>query len=238
MDVSTWAGGRRQSSSSHSMPLPIAVGESDHGRDAWPAGFNSFHEVSMRIGGLLTATALSLFLIGCGEGVQGPKGDAGPAGPQGVKGAPGASGLAGMPGPPGPQGPQGPPGPAGAVDSASPLRVVRADCNADSCSVVCNPGEILLVAYCGAKREAAILTEQQASCRTRRPQNTPLIAACTKVPTETTGSATPTTRPRPPASRRATGGIPKFDIASRCRGTAVATGNTARTCTGDEERAR
>ena len=196
----------------------------------------------MRIGDLLTAAALSLCLLGCGEGAQGSKGDAGPPGPQRAKGDAGPAGPAGIAGPPGPQGPQGPPGPqglAGQADPASSLRLVRAFCNADDCSVACNPDEIVLVAYCGTRREAAVFpTEKQASCRTRGAQSTPLIAACAKVPAETTGSATPATRPRPSSSRRAAGGVPKFDIALSCRGTADATGATARTCTADEESAR
>jgi len=125
------------------------------------------------------------------------------------------------------------------VDSASSLRVVRVNCNVDGCSVACNPDEIVLVAYCGRRREAATLqTEQQASCRTRGAHSSPLIAACAKVPAETTGMATPATRPRPSSSRRPAGGVPKFDIASSCRGSADATGTTASTCTVDEERAR
>src|SRR5262249_45428063 len=93
--------------------------------------------------------------------------------------------------------------------------------------------------YCGARREAAIVpTEQQASCRTRGAQSTPLIAACAKVPAETTGSATPATRHQPSNSHRAAGGIPKFDIATSCRGTSGATGGTTSSCMADEENAR
>src|SRR5215813_14751724 len=84
------------------------------------------HEVSMRIAGLLTAAALSLCLIGCGDGTPGPKGDAGPPGPAGAKGDTGPAGPAGMAGPPGPQGPPGPagqPGVAGPGDLASAVRI-------------------------------------------------------------------------------------------------------------------
>src|SRR5215475_15571504 len=70
-------------------------------------------EASMRIAGLLTAAALSLCLLGCGDGTTGSKGDAGPAGPQGEKGDAGPAGPAGIAGPPGPQGPQVMPGPPG-----------------------------------------------------------------------------------------------------------------------------
>jgi len=196
----------------------------------------------MRIGRLLTAAALSLCLIGCSEGTPGPKGDTGPAGPQGAKGDAGPSGPAGIAGPPGPQGPQGPPGPHGLADladSASSLRVLRANCNADGCSVTCNPDEIVLVAYCGPRRAGATQsTERQASCRTREAQNSPIIAACAKVSLETTGSASTATRPQRPVTHRAGGGLPHFDIVASCRGTSNGMGATPRTCTADEENAR
>src|SRR5499426_685130 len=199
-------------------------------------------EASMRIAGLLTAAALSLCLIGCSDGTPGPNGDAGPPGPVGAKGDAGPAGPAGIAGPPGPQGPPGPPGQpgvAGPGDLASALRVIRANCNADGCSVACNPDEIVLVAYCGTKREAAIFpTEKQASCGTRGAQSTPLVAACAKVPVETTGSATPATGPLPSNAHRTAGGIPKFDIATTCQGTSDGISATPRSCTADEEQAR
>jgi hypothetical protein len=199
----------------------------------------------MRIIGPLTAAALSLLLIGCAEGTPGPKGDMGPAGPAGARGDAGPAGPAGIAGPPGPSGPQGPQGPQGAQgpagppDPASSIRVVRANCNADGCSVACNPGEIMLTAYCGARRAPATFpTEQQASCRTRGAQSNPLIAACAKVSDEVTGTTRTSTRPPPSASHGATGGVPKFDVDTTCRGTSgVATG-TPGTCTADEQSAR
>jgi hypothetical protein len=41
--------------------------------------------------------------------------------------------------------------------------------------------EVMLMAYCGIARNAAIFpTERSASCRTRNAANNPLIAACAK----------------------------------------------------------
>src|SRR5262249_58227919 len=97
----------------------------------------------MRIAGLLTAAALSLCLIGCGDGTPGPKGDAGPPGPAGAMGDAGPAGPAGMSGPPGPQGPPGQPGVAGPRDPASAGRRVRAQCNTDRRPVAGQPDAIL-----------------------------------------------------------------------------------------------
>ena len=112
----------------------------------------------------LIAITLAVALAGCGKS-QGEKGDPGPAGPPGEKGDAG------------PRGPAGPPGASGA------MRVVRANCDATSCAVQCGDDEVLLIAYCGATRNAATSpTERSASCRARNPANSPLIAACAKAP--------------------------------------------------------
>jgi hypothetical protein len=114
----------------------------------------------------LIAVALTIGLVGCGKSSQGEKGDPGPAGP------PGAKGDAGQ------RGPAGPPGASGA------MRVIRANCDATSCTAQCNDDEVLLVAYCGATRIAATFpTERSATCRARTPANNPLIAACAKTVT-------------------------------------------------------
>jgi hypothetical protein len=110
---------------------------------------------------LLMAIALTGTMMNCGQGQQGPKGDPGP------------------PGPPGAKGDRGPPGPALGV------RVVKADCNASNCTVRCGDDEMLLTAYCGARRNAAVIpTERSATCRSQVPANSPLVAACVKMPPE------------------------------------------------------
>src|SRR6516165_4638947 len=119
----------------------------------------------MRVAVLTTASVVSLAIAGCGEGQPGPKGEAGvkgdagapgprgEAGPKGDTGAPGPRGEAGPRGDAGSPGPQGPAGPPGA---GSALRVVRATCTSADCTVTCNGDEIVLIAYCGARREHAI----------------------------------------------------------------------------------
>jgi hypothetical protein len=110
---------------------------------------------------LLTMIALTGTMMNCGQGQQGPKGEPGPPGPPGAKGDP------------------GPPGPAFGI------RVVKANCDARSCTVQCDDDEMLLTAYCGARRNAAVIpTERSATCRSQVPANSPLIAACLKMPRE------------------------------------------------------
>jgi hypothetical protein len=110
---------------------------------------------------LLTVIALTGTMMNCGQGQQGPKGEPGPPGPPGAKGDP------------------GPPGPAFGI------RVVKADCNTRSCTVQCADDEMLLTAYCGPRRNAAVIpTERSATCRSQVPANSPLIAACLKMPRE------------------------------------------------------
>jgi hypothetical protein len=117
----------------------------------------------------LIAITLAVGLLGCGEGPQGAKGDPGPAG------TPGAEGEAGPPGP------TGPAGPAGLPAASAAMRIVRSNCDATSCVAQCSDDEVLLIAYCGSNRNAAVFpTERSASCRSRNAANNPLIAACTK----------------------------------------------------------
>ena len=105
----------------------------------------------------LIVVALAASLMGCGNSSQGQKGD---------------------PGPPGPAGEKGDAGPAGAVGG---IRVVRASCDAASCTAQCGDDEVLLIAYCGVTRNPAVFpSERSASCRIRNPANSPLIAACAK----------------------------------------------------------
>ena len=111
----------------------------------------------------LIAIAFAVSLAGCGKGPEAAKGDPGPAGPPGEKGEAG------------PAGPAGPPG------ASSTVRIVRANCDATSCAALCSDDEVLLMAYCGPARIAAIFpTERSASCRVRNAANNPLIAACAK----------------------------------------------------------
>ena len=83
----------------------------------------------MRLLRVLIAVAVSGALVSCGQGPQGPKGDPGAPGPPGPKGDPGLSGFG--------------------------IRIVRANCDAAHCSVQCAEDELLLTAYCGARRNAA-----------------------------------------------------------------------------------
>jgi hypothetical protein len=109
----------------------------------------------------LIAIALAASLTGCGKAPPGEKGDPGPPGPAGAKGDPGPRGPAGAPG--------------------GPMRIVKANCDANACAVQCGDDEVLLIAYCGAMRNPAIFpTERSASCRARGPASNPLIAACAK----------------------------------------------------------
>jgi hypothetical protein len=109
---------------------------------------------------LLLVVVLTVSVTACGRGDgRGPKGDPGP------------------PGSPGPRGEPGPPGPPGGI------RVVRSNCDPNSCTVQCADDEMLLTAYCGARRNAAVIpTERSATCRSPVPANSPLVAACLKIP--------------------------------------------------------
>ena len=133
---------------------------------------------------IMMAITLAIGLAACGEAQPGPKGEPGPPGP------PGERGEVGPPGPPGPPGPTGPAGPAGASGEAgsaaaqatsSPLRMIRATCNATTCTAQCDENETALIAYCGPGRNAAVYpTERSASCRARTAANNPLVVACMK----------------------------------------------------------
>jgi hypothetical protein len=105
---------------------------------------------------LIVAVLASTLLSGCGRGAQGPRGERGPPGPKGD------------------------PGPAGAG-----IRVIKSECNERGCVVQCGPDEMLLTAYCGPKRNAAVIpTERSATCRSQVPANSPIVAACVKMPPE------------------------------------------------------
>jgi hypothetical protein len=111
----------------------------------------------------MIAMAFFVALAGCDKLPQGPQGNPGPAGPPGPKGETG------------PRGPVGPPG------ASSATRIIRSNCDAAGCAAQCSEDEVLLVAYCGAARNAAIFpTERSASCRVRNAANNPLVAACAR----------------------------------------------------------
>ena len=155
-------------------------------------------------------------------GLKGDKGDAGPPGPKGDAGLKGDKGDAGPPGPQGPAALAGPPG------TGSSLRVVRAGCDAASCTVTCSDDEIVLIAYCGPHRESAEFpTERSASCRRRGPESDPLLAACVKVAAQAAGEQ----RPDYAAD------IPKLNFAASCRAASESKA-VQDSCMGDEERAR
>jgi hypothetical protein len=110
---------------------------------------------AMYVVGMLTIIAVTGSLIIWGQSSKGPMGDQGP------------------PGPKGPQGDAGPP------STTSGIRIVRSNCDETTCLVQCSENEMLLTAYCGPKRNAAIIpTERAATCRNPMPVNSPLIAVC------------------------------------------------------------
>jgi hypothetical protein len=116
--------------------------------------------VSIGIVGILITIALaSLLTTTTWDGPKGPTGDQGPAGPKG---------------------PTGDPGPPG---QESDLRIIRSNCDQTSCTAQCGANEMLLTAYCGPKRNAAVIpTERTATCRTPVPANNPLVAVCARMP--------------------------------------------------------
>jgi hypothetical protein len=137
----------------------------------------------MKLTRALLPLALALGVAACD--IPGLKGDPGPQGPRGEVGPPGPPGPSGPPGPVGPQGAtrEVQPGPAAPLGSSSPVRMVRANCNATTCSAQCNEDEEVLIAYCGTGRNPAVYpTERSASCRARTAANNPLVVACVKAP--------------------------------------------------------
>ena len=109
--------------------------------------------------GMLITIALAGLMITWGDGPKGPMG---------------------YQGPPGPKGPTGDPGPPG---QGSRIRLVRSNCDETTCTVQCGENEMLLTAYCGPKRNAAIIpTERTATCRNPVPANSPLVVVCAQMP--------------------------------------------------------
>jgi len=132
----------------------------------------------MSVKSIAAAMVLSVCLASCGEG---PKGEPGAVGPAGEKGEPGPAGPPGPPGLPGPQGAEGPPGPPGAAAATeSAVRVMRSNCQTAACREECNQGEVLVVAYCGARRSAVILVNERTVTCPRGAATSPLVVVCAK----------------------------------------------------------
>jgi hypothetical protein len=113
---------------------------------------------AMYVVGMLTIVAVAGSLIIWGQSSKGPMGDQGP---------------------PGPKGPQGD---TGAPTTTSGIRIVRSNCDETACQVQCGENEMLLTAYCGPKRNPAIIpTERAATCRNPMPVNSPIVAVCALV---------------------------------------------------------
>lgn len=125
-------------------------------RASGPSCPSFLEEGAMHFLRLVIAIAFASSLMSCGPGPPGPMGYAGP---------------------PGPTGPKGDPGPPGGI------RVVRSNCDETNCAVQCGEDEMLLTAYCGPRRNAAVFpSERSATCRSQVPANSPLVAACANMP--------------------------------------------------------
>ena len=87
-------------------------------------------------------------------------------------------------GPQGERGPTGPAGPAGARGPAgeAAIRIVRAECVANTCTAECAEDEMLLSAYCSPTRSPVTYpTEHSALCRAQSSRvKVEVVAACLK----------------------------------------------------------
>jgi hypothetical protein len=116
-----------------------------------------------RVNAMYVAVALIVIglagsMITWGQGLKGPMGDQGPPGPK------------------------GPAGDAGPPSAASSIRIVRSNCDDTSCRVQCAESEMLLTAYCGPKRNTAMIpTERAATCGATVPANSPVVAVCAQI---------------------------------------------------------
>ena len=70
------------------------------------------------------------------------------------------------------------------LGQASSLWIVQSTCDQTSCTAQCGASEILVTARTGGpKRNAALIpTDRTATCRTRVPANSPLVAVCAAMP--------------------------------------------------------
>jgi len=112
---------------------------------------------------------------------------------------------------------------------------VRADCESAGCAVICGDDEIVLTAFCGPRREAAIFpTEHSASCHRHGPESHPLIAACAKFAAQ---AATAVARPTERIDAGAPD-IPHLNVDAGCRATSDNNSASVATCLTDEQGAR
>ena len=66
--------------------------------------------------------------------------------------------------------------------AVSSVRIIRSNCDQTGCRVQCGESEMLLTAYCGPKRNTAIMpTERAATCRAAGPGNSPRLAVCARI---------------------------------------------------------
>jgi hypothetical protein len=148
---------------SEQMRLPLASLKTENktatAKGAWSRVLRAAPPIKpMYVFGMLIAIGLAGSAITWGQGSKGPIGDRGP---------------------PGPKGPTGDPGPPSEM---SGIRIIRSKCNETTCSVQCSENEILLTAYCGPKRNLAIIpTERAAACRNPVAANDPLVAVCVQM---------------------------------------------------------
>jgi hypothetical protein len=100
---------------------------------------------------------------------------------------------------------------------------------------MCNTDEILLHAYCGARRSSAVFpAERTASCRRHDPADSPLIAVCVK-----SSSVSDFVAAKPVLVAQATpGDVPRLEFARGCRDTAGGDAGVLKRCMDDEEKAR
>jgi hypothetical protein len=118
-------------------------------------------------------------------------------------------------------------GPSGA---GSPVRVVRVTCDSAPCTVECGHEEVLVTAYCGARRAPAIFpTEHSASCHGRGIASDHLVATCAKVSMQ---SAAPVT-PQPQLAAAEARDFPNLNVGPNCR-----SASDRQKCMADEQTAR
>jgi hypothetical protein len=128
-------------------------------KGAWSRALRAVPRVNtIYVAGVLIVIGLAGSMTIWGQGLKGPMGDRGP---------------------PGPKGPTGDPGPPSAT---SGIRIIRSSCEQTSCIVQCSEREMLLTAYCGPKRNTALIpTERAATCGVTGPASSPLVAVCAQI---------------------------------------------------------
>jgi hypothetical protein len=113
---------------------------------------------------------------------------------------------------------------------------VSVPCEAGACVVECGEQEVVLTAFCGARRVAATYpTERSASCHRHGSEHGPLIAACATVAGQRPTSPQPAAAS--PPSRAVPHGISKLDYAASCRAIPDGSKTAIDQCLADEHRA-